>query len=842
MYSLSNSRGGGTRARVRALGRAVTLGAFVALLLLLIPAAAGVASAHIPSATLKCVEHQPVLAVDLEDYNASYTNTVAVSTDSVAVSGSPFTFVTKFNQTWTLVSATVAHTALVVVSAGDDPNGSHGWSKTYNLQVDACQKPAPTLKLVKVVAGTGAPDQATAWTLTATDPDGTPVVQGNGTAGPTEVSDGVLYTLAESGPTTDYIPGTWQCDGGRTGNTIRLKKGDAVTCTITNTYVPPPPGTLKVIKVTDYQHGGTLEPGDFTLHVMHDGTDVSGSPRAGSSTGTTYTLVPGTYVVSEDAPPAGYAQESTNCLKQQQEDAPAMTTGGTVTIQSGDQWLCTVTNTDVPATLIVIKQIDNQHGGTLGPSDFTLHVEYDGADVSGSPHAGSASGTTYTLDDGVYTVSEDSVSGYTLSNVSGDCAVDSQTGVASVTLAVGDKKSCTFTNTDEPAHLTLIKRVSGSGTAEPSAWTLSATGDGDSLSGPGPQVSGDVSAGTYTLSESGPQAGYTASGWSCDGGSLDGSSLSLQAGDSATCTITNSYSPPPSGQGSFQFTKTVGGNLTGWTGGQFPFTVTCGESSTPVTLTLGANGSTVSSPVFGPYDPGTTCSVTEGSLPAAGTYASWVSSPSYSPSNSAVIASDTTVIVAVTNTRTYTPPPPPVTPLTPKIAIAKVASPTHLGAGGGSVTYTYTVTNPGQTTLSTVTVTDDRCAPVTYVSGDANHDNQLETTEAWTYTCTATLTQTTTNTATATGYYNGLPVTATAQAVVTVAPPTPTATPTATPGGGVAGATGTPSLPPTTEIPGQGGGPNGTILLLLGALGAASLALIATTLLRERLLEYVDRR
>ena len=184
---------------------------------------------------------------------------------------------------------------------------------------------------------------------------------------------------------------------------------------------------------------------------------------------------------------------------------------------------------------------------------------------------------------------------------------------------------------------------------------------------------------------------------------------------------------------------------------------------------------------------------------------------------------------------TYTPLPPPNNPLTPKIAITKVANPTHLGVGGGSVTYTYTVTNPGSAPLSNITVTDNKCSPVTYVSGDMNADKVLETNETWTYTCTTNITQTTTNTATATGSYNGVTVTATAQATVTVAPPTPKPT------GAVAGATGTPSLPPTTSLPGQGGGPNGTILLLLGALGAASLALISLTLLRERLLDSVDR-
>ena len=48
-------------------------------------------------------------------------------------------------------------------------------------------------------------------------------------------------------------------------------------------------------------------------------------------------------------------------------------------------------------------------------------------------------------------------------------------------------------------------------------------------------------AGTYTLAESGGPAGYTAGAWSCTGGTLAGSSLVLAAGDSASCSITNTF-------------------------------------------------------------------------------------------------------------------------------------------------------------------------------------------------------------------------------------------------------------------------------------------------------------
>ncbi len=52
-----------------------------------------------------------------------------------------------------------------------------------------------------------------------------------------------------------------------------------------------------------------------------------------------------------------------------------------------------------------------------------------------------------------------------------------------------------------------------------------------------------VNAGTYTLSESGGPAGYTAGTWSCTAGTLTGSSLVLPLNTSATCTINNDDQP-----------------------------------------------------------------------------------------------------------------------------------------------------------------------------------------------------------------------------------------------------------------------------------------------------------
>ena len=105
---------------------------------------------------------------------------------------------------------------------------------------------------------------------------------------------------------------------------------------------------------------------------------------------------------------------------------------------------------------------------------------------------------------------------------------------------------------------------------------------------------------------------------------------------------------------------------------------------------------------------------------------------------------------------------------------SKIPSPLTLLAGGGMVTYTEKITNPGTVPLNIVTLSDDKCSPVTFISGDTNGDSKLDPSETWTYTCETNLTSTTTNTARATGEANGFTVRDLAVATVVVAAAVPT--------------------------------------------------------------------
>ena len=104
----------------------------------------------------------------------------------------------------------------------------------------------------------------------------------------------------------------------------------------------------------------------------------------------------------------------------------------------------------------------------------------------------------------------------------------------------------------------------------------------------------------------------------------------------------------------------------------------------------------------------------------------------------------------------------------------------NLVVPGSTVTYTYKVANTGAVDFKNLIVEDDKCSPVTYVSGN-DLDPLLNVGETWTYTCSTKVLKDQTNNAKVTG----TPVLPSSTATPTPTPtgtvtPTPTPSPTAT--------------------------------------------------------------
>jgi hypothetical protein len=385
---------------------------------------------------------------------------------------------------------------------------------------------APSLELVKSVTNDdGGAAQPSDWTLTATGPTG---FSG---AGPIALSpagfDAGTYDLSETGP-AGYTASAWVCVGGTQvdGDTVTLALGESAVCTITN---DDQASSLTLEKVVVNDDGGNAQASDWTLTA----TGPTGFSGVGPTVNSPASFDAGTYDLSETGP-AGYTASAWVCTGGTQVDAD------TVTVSPGDAVTCTVTNDDDPpttATLTVIKTVINDDGGTLGIGDFDLFV--NSTQVTSSVTNTFPAGAQGTM----YTVSETNQPGYA-ATIGGQCNPD-----GTITLVAGQDYTCTISNDDQGPVLELVKVVvnDDGGIAQPSDWTLTATGP-TGFSGAGPTVLSPAGfdAGTYDLSETGP-AGYAASAWVCRGGTqVDADTVTLALGELAVCTITNDdIAPPP---------------------------------------------------------------------------------------------------------------------------------------------------------------------------------------------------------------------------------------------------------------------------------------------------------
>ena len=257
--------------------------------------------------------------------------------------------------------------------------------------------------------------------------------------------DPVGYTLEELSCTNRGAPLSTDVDD----PTANLALGDNVVCTFTNADKP---ATLTLIKdVEAGDTGSTREPSDWTLTADPDGIDGQ-EPVTGNGTGIEadggvqeVSIFAGDYTLSEDGP-TGFDAGDWVCEGGVVEE-------DRVTVPSGGNVICTITNTAVSPQLTLIKVVDNgTTGGDSTPDDWALTGD------------GPTPITGYTNDPSV-TDADVKVGTYDLSEVGtevgyteGDwVCVGGEQDEEHITLAEGDDVTCTITNTAVESTWTISK-------------------------------------------------------------------------------------------------------------------------------------------------------------------------------------------------------------------------------------------------------------------------------------------------------------------------------------------------------------------------------------------------
>ena len=518
-----------------------------------------------------------------------------------------------------------------------------------------------TLTLVKeVVNDNGGTAGAGDWTLSADGP--TPIT---GTSGSDAVTGATVesgaYDLSESGP-DGYTASDWDCgDATLEGSTVTVPNGAEVTCTITN---DDQPGTLTLVKEVVNDDGGTAEPGDWTLRAAGP-TTITGTSGSDAVTGVAVSA--GAYDLTESGGPGGYTPSAWTCTG-------GTVAGITVTVPNGGDVTCTITNDDQPGSLTLVKVVENDNGGSAVATDWTLSADGP-TPLAGT--TGSEAVTDASVDAGDYDLSESGPGGYTASDWS--CTGATVTG-ATVAVPNGGDVTCTITNNDQPATLTLVKQVvnNNGGSAVATDWTLSAEGPSPitGTSGSEAVTGAVVSAGSYGLAEAGGPAGYTASDWSCTGATVTGATVTVPNGGDVTCTITNDDQP-----GSLTLVKEVV-NDGGGTAEPTDWTLSA-EGPSPITGTSGSEAVTGAAVDAGGYE------LSESGGPAGYTASDW-------DCGTAAVAESTVTVpnggdVTCTITNTYE---------APQLTLVKEV----VNDDGGTADATdWTLTATGPNTLSGVT-------------------------------------------------------------------------------------------------------------------------------------------
>ena len=259
-----------------------------------------------------------------------------------------------------------------------------------------------------------------------------------------------------------YTEGVWACTdannlttglltaGVATGDLVTLAPGADVTCVITNNDIAP---KLTLVKTLVNDDGGDLTVADFDLSV--DGTEVPA--------GTAQIVSANTPVDISELEPAGYVAGTWECT-----DANTLTTGlpsagvaggESITLASGADVTCAITNDDIAPTLTLTKTLVNDNGGDKAISDFEISI--DGAIVSSGVANAVAANTAITISElDLVQYSEGTWSCTDANSLTTGLPTAGAATGTTITLKQGAAVVCEITNNDLGIDLSIAKVVS----------------------------------------------------------------------------------------------------------------------------------------------------------------------------------------------------------------------------------------------------------------------------------------------------------------------------------------------------------------------------------------------
>lgn len=553
-----------------------------------------------------------------------------------------------------------------------------------NFAKQTCGGTITTTKLIDADGNLGTTNDqtpASGWTFdvdgTASNP-GSTTTDATGKTPAVKVSSGT-YSVNETQQAGYELLGA-SCigassNGGRQGNgvlSVVVGDQDIVSCTFINT---PSKGAVKVDKKVDGDGDGIYEGGNSEANTLGLSwtLDGSGTNAMGS---TVSDITAGSHNVSENNatgyhftgwyPTANTQQQS--CSNPQSTSLPVP-----VTVSSGQTTEITLCNARDTGTLKVKKSVINNNGGDANAKDFNLHVKQGGVDVNNSPAAGSASGTSYTLPTGTYTVSEDTKAGYSQTNLACVDLANSQSVSYPVVLSVNQNVVCTITNDDIAPTVTVTKNVLNpyGSPLSPSAFPLFI----DATSVTSGTSYTQFNAGVHTISET-QHSGYSFTSVSGDCAiNNDIISLLLSLDGHANCMLTNTAVQPK-----LIVKKKVINDNSG--------------KSNPEDFTITVTGNPVVVPSFPGSSAGTAVGLNEGSYSVGE-----VSHVGYTQT----LSDDCTGTIHIGETKTcYI-----TNDDIPHPSIKVVKSGPTTAHEGDNIVYNFTVTNTGDTTLSDIGIDDD---------------------------------------------------------------------------------------------------------------------------------------